>query len=164
MSVLPIFALTPDQGGYGAQDGQSVLATKLKGGLGRYRSDQLGTSIMATVQYTLDTAGYQYARAFFRTTVTKGSLPFQAVLMLDDYLTEPYKCYFVPGSDADGFRLVSTQGLTYVIAATFEGVQITPSDPDTDTSIVALYSAFGSSSSQSLVDLSTLVNTIMPTL
>jgi hypothetical protein len=139
--ALPIIKCTPDRGGYKVDRGSSVLSVLLNGGQGRYRADQLGASSKVSVTFTLDVAGYNYIMAFFRTTLSEGSLPFQISLISEDSNLDDYQAYFMADENKSGISLISQSGLTYVVGATLEVVPLTPTDPIADAAIVADYVA-----------------------
>jgi hypothetical protein len=159
-TTLPSFALIPDSAAYNAQGGTETLSTKLQGGLGRYRREQLGASDTITVQYTCNPIRYQYARSFYREATQMGSEPFQAQLLLDAPTLSDYKCYVVAES---GFRLPNQVGLTYTVTLTLEVVPLVAVDPAFDDAVILMYNVYGESGGNVLADFNNLVNNVFPT-
>lgn len=127
MPTPPTLPLPPDQSGYQVQDGTTTIAVKLDGGGSRVRSDQLGAAFTITVQWTLNLKNFNYLRAFYRTAVNFGALPFFLDLMLDSGAMQTYLCRFLPGT----FNLISQSGATWVQGATIEAMpdaSLTPDD------------------------------------
>lgn len=115
--TLPTLLLPPDQSGYAAKFGHTVVSTALDGGASRYRADQQGASFTVDVHWTLDKRNYEYICAFYRTAIAFGSQPFLLPLYLDSTdLLVPYTVHFVP----DTFGLISQTGQTFVVGATLE--------------------------------------------
>jgi hypothetical protein len=117
--TLPTLKILPDQGGYQVQAGPGAKSTKLDGGLGRYRADQLGAAATVSWVYTSDGAGYDYLQAFYRHPTlgsANGSEPFLMWLMFESHLPVLYKCCFIPGS----ITTPQIEGLTYKFGATIE--------------------------------------------
>lgn len=128
----PTLPLPPDQNSYQVQDGQTTIAVKLDGGGSRVRSDQLGAAFTITCQWTLNLKNFNYIRAFYRTSVNFGALPFFLALMLDSGGMQTYLCRFMPGT----FNLVSQSGATWVVGATLEAMP-DASLTTTDAAIIA---------------------------
>ena len=168
MAALPIFQLQPDADGYSinANPG-STLSTKLKGGLGFYRADQLGASSNVTCTFTCDPLQYQYCRTFYRARVQDGgveygSVPFQMMMLLDDACLQPYQCFFATSDSDSGFKLNSQSGLTYTVSATFEVIPLTPPNTAFDAALLALFGAYGDNTDNLLAQLAILVNNQLP--
>jgi hypothetical protein len=161
---LPILNLRPDSSSYKVDRGSSVLSTKLQGGAGRYRKDQLGASSSVPLTFTLDPLQYTYLMSFFRTTLEEGSLPFQIDLISETGFIEAYKAYFMSGQGQSGISLISAVGLTYIVGATLEVVPISPPSSDFDLALVALYGSYTDGSYAILAALQALVNTYLPTI
>lgn len=135
---LPKLQLRPDTQGYAVQDGMDAIFIELDGGAGRYIRDKWGSTSRVPASWTLFPAQYQYLRAFYNTTIQKGSLPFLCDLILDDPSPVEHVCRIVPGS----MNLGSQQGLAYISSCQLE-VEPNPIDEDFDESLVAIYDAYG---------------------
>lgn len=156
--TLPKLALIPAQDGYGADDADdAVLRAKLSAGPSRTRLDMLGAPSQVTATLQLDDGEYQYWRAFFRTVIAEGALPFLMDLLLDQpSLTEhEVKLAAAP-------RLSGQKGLLYVVQLRLE-VKPLPADNDADAALAMLYAEYGMDASVILADLEHLVNVDLPT-
>jgi len=129
----PVLAIPPDQSGYKAKYGKTVVSAQLDGGAGRYRADQLGASFTVDVKWTVNLTNFNYLSAFYRRAVAFGSLPFTIALMIDNGSMNNYQAYFVP----DTFQLASQTGLQYVISATIEVMPNAAYAGDDDTILAA---------------------------
>jgi len=150
--------LQPDSSSYSVTDGTEVVSTSLDGGAGRYRRDIVNASSIVTCQWTLNRDQYQYIRAFYRSGVESGSLPFLIDLVLDMPYLREFEAYFIPNS----MKLSEQKGYMYRVSANLE---VTPLAADTeyDLNIVTLYSIYNSIEEPEIFGLlSNLVNVIMP--
>lgn len=129
---LPVLLLPPDQSNYAAPEGHTTVSTILDGGASRFRADQLGGAFLVTVQWTLDLTNFNYLKAFYRTAVNYGSLPFNIDLLLDSGAMQTYVAHFVP----DTFGLTSQSGQTFVVGAILEIIP-DPSYAVGDAAIIA---------------------------
>jgi len=156
--TLPKLQLRPDTQGYSVQDGEDAFAVELDGGAGRYSRDKWGSTSKVAVSWTLLPNQYQYLRAFFNTTIAKGSLPFLCDLILDYPSPLEHVCRIVPGT----MNLGSQQGYAYVSSCTLEVEPIM--DAEFDAAIVMLFEEYGegSTSSDILNLLASLVNIDLP--
>lgn len=119
MPTLPNLALSPDQANYTSAPNSAnpgVVSTQLDGGASRFRADQLGTSLVYTIQWTCNKKNYNYLMAFWRTAVNFGADPFTIDLILDSGDLQTYEAHFVPGT----FGLTGQSGETYIVAASIE--------------------------------------------
>jgi hypothetical protein len=154
----PLLVLPPDSDNYAVADGAQYISAKLDGGLSRYRSDLLNAAATVTVQWTTMPAGYDYLRAFFRTALQQGVLPFSMYLTFDNSVTSIYSnCHFVPGT----FGLKSQTGWTYVVGASVEVLPAT-ANPVSDQAILDSFSSYYNANSNALGALAALVNTQIP--
>ena len=119
MDVLGIQTLysLPDASGYSIDSGLGVLRVALDGGIGRYRADQLSTSFIANVQWSLNPVEFAYIQAFYRRAALKGSTPFYANLIIDTSGVQSYLCNIIPGSWKP---VKQNQGLLYIVSAQLE--------------------------------------------
>ena len=109
--------VNPLIGGYSVDFGDNTIATKLDGGASRYRLDKLGAAHQVKVQWLLETQGYDYLMAFYRTEIAYGSLPFTIDLKaLDGAALGTYTARIQPGS----LRLSGFLGTLYQVTATLE--------------------------------------------
>ena len=129
---LPVLLLPPDQSSYAVQDGHQTVSTELDGGAGRYRADMQNASFKLNVQWTCDLTNFNYLKAFYRTAVAFGSLPFNIDLMVDSGGMQTYTAYFIP----DTFQLQQQQGFTWVVVAQLE-VLFNPAYMSGDAAIIA---------------------------
>lgn len=136
--ALVKLALSPDSSSYSVADGEDVIATKLDGGLSRYRLDILGASSKVSVKWICDRTQYKYLRAFYSVLINKGATPFIIDLILNDPLPVEHVAYFIPGSMA----LTNQQGCVYEVSAQLEVEPISVTDDD--VIFAALYGEFGS--------------------
>jgi hypothetical protein len=123
-----------DKEGYSVQYGSNVLRTELEGGAGRYRLDKIGATHLVNVQFRTDRAGYDYFKAFYRTTINYGADPFIIDLVIDTDEVDEYTARIVPGS----LSLKEQSGLSYVVVAQLEVDAIVP-DAEDDADIVEEY-------------------------
>lgn len=150
--------LSPDSATYTVTDGNEVAYTNLDGGAGRYRRDVLNSSSIVTCQWTLNRDDYQYMRAFYRSGVESGSLPFLIDLVLDMPYQQEFEVYFIPNS----MKLVEQSGYMYKVAANLEVIPIA-ADTDYDLGTVTLYSIYNSIEEPEIFSLlAHLVNVDMP--
>lgn len=154
---LPKLSLRPDSAGYSATDGTEVIFAELDGGAGRYTRDKWGATSSVDVTWTLLPIQHQYLRAFYNTTIAKGSLPFLCDLILDNPEPAEHVCRIVPGS----MKLGSQQGWAYVSSAQFEVEPVT-ADADADAALVMLYEEYGDGAYYILNLLAELVNEDLP--
>lgn len=150
--------LVPDADGYSSADGEETVGTRLQGGAGRYRRDQLGATKSVNVTWTMNPEQYAYWRAFYATVTASGSLAFLCDLLSEDGNgpTEQI-CNFVPGS----INMPSQRGLTYVQTAQLE-VRPLPRDIDYDNSIISLYESTDGMGGDVLFSIDHLVNVVAP--
>lgn len=139
MTVLTKLILPPNNSSYSVTDGKEVVSVALDGGAGRYRRDIIGASSAVSVQWVCDRGEYEYLRAFYRSLLGKGALPFLIDLILDDPLPVEHKAYFVPGS----MVLTGQRGLSYYVSAQLE-VEPAEVDDVAEADFAAIYSIFGS--------------------
>lgn len=157
---LPKLMLTPAQDGYAVSDADdTVLRAKVSAGPSRMRLDMLGAPSDVNITLHLDGGQYQYWRAFFRTTLVEGSLPFRIDLLLDYPDLVEHEAKIVPGST----RLSGTRGLLYVVQARLE-VKAIPMDAAYDSALVMLVTAYGDTAAAALIlaSLEHLVNVDLP--
>lgn len=155
--ILPKLLLRPDSQGYSVQDGEDVIAIELDGGAGRYIRDKWGSTSRVAVTWTLLPAQHQYLRAFYNTTIAKGSLPFLCDLILDDPSPIEHVCRIVPKT----MSLGNQQGFAYISSCTFE-VEPIAADGETDEALVMLYGEYGEDAYSILNLLEKLVNVDLP--
>jgi hypothetical protein len=155
--TLPKLNLLPAQDSYSMDDADdAVLRAKVSAGPSRTRLDMLGATASVNATLQLDPGEYQYWRAFFRTTIAEGSLPFTMGLLLDypDVVDHEVKLAAAP-------RLSGQRGLLYVVQLRLE-VKPMPQDEDSDGAIAMLYEEYGDTAYAMLVDLEHLVNVDLP--
>jgi hypothetical protein len=124
----------PERSGYAATPDSKALGvvnSQLEGGLGRYRADQLGSTALVTVQWSVGKRDYDYLQAMNRQYPMKG-LPIDIDLILDHSTPDTYTAYVVPGT----WNLNSQIGETYIIQASLEVLPL-PDDPIGDAELLA---------------------------
>ena len=134
---LPKLELRPLRTSYGATHPDSSHYVRLEGGLGKNRLDQLGSSATVAVRWALTALEYQYFLAFWR-TLEEGALPFLIDLVLEGPDLVEYVAQFLPGTV--GTSEPSPEAFT--VDATLE-VEPSVPDPETDQSIVDLFTVYG---------------------
>jgi len=127
------FAIPPDNNGYSFTDGEEVLSVALQGGASKYRLDILNANIRLNVQWTLDRNQYNYIRAFYKSVLISGSLPF----LLDLYVDNPFElteheCYIIPKT----FGLKSQKGLSFVVGCSLEVKPVAMTSENLNTGLV----------------------------
>lgn len=138
MADLQKLLYPPDQESYSVTDGTTVVATALDGGSSRYRADLLDAAAIVTVQWTLGPADFQFFKAFFRTALANGALPFLIDLYMDNAELTEHEVHIVPGT----FKLASQQGNTFIITCNLEAI---PNNTDATLNyyIILLTSIYG---------------------
>lgn len=87
--TLPKFPIPPDSTDYVLQNGEEVIEIEVEGGKARRRRDYLSKPSSLRVFWIFEQAEYQYFKAFFNSSLKKGSLPFLMDLIVDNpYLQE----------------------------------------------------------------------------
>lgn len=153
----PVLSLLPESASYSVTDGQNVIYTELDGGAGRYTLDKFGATSKVNVSWTLLPNQFQYLRAFYNTTIKKGSIPFYCDLIIDDPSPTQHLCYIIPGS----MQLTGQRGLAYSASAQFEVIPVEP-EGDIDETLVWLYEEYGDGAWDILDMLYQLVNEKLP--
>ena|SRR3569833_1489523 len=126
MSTLPTCLIqleSSNSGNYEGQFAEQVLYQKLKGGAGRYRLDLLNSTHLVSVAVNLSPQAYRYWKAFYRQSISYGSLPFQVQLILESDQPTLHTVNIIPGS----MKLARLAGLSYTLQMTLE---VTPDEPD----------------------------------
>jgi hypothetical protein len=151
--TLPKLQLEPAQDGYSADDGPAVLSAQPSKGPMRLRLDQPNAPPVVNVTFRLNPVQFAYWRAFLRTTIAKGSLPFTIDLLIDSPIPQEYEARIIPGS----VRLAGVDGMRHIVQATLE-VRDVPGDIGYDETLVWLFDAYGEGASDILNLLAKLVN------
>lgn len=102
--------------GYNANFDDNVVSARLDGPAGRYRPGLSGEPRLVTVIWRTDPSGYLYFKAFWRTRIARGCLPFLVDLVVDLATRTEHRATFVPGT----LRLVEWTGHRYVLTAQLE--------------------------------------------
>lgn len=158
MAALPFMQIIPDSSGYAILDGNMVVNSgELEGGASRSRANVFGASGQCDVRWTCGPNAYNYIRAFYRTSITNGADTFQINLIWDTALLQLYTVKFVPGT----FKLVSQNGLTYVLGGTLE-VRPQPINATDDTGIITTIGTYGPNAMFFLDIFNHLVNVVFP--
>lgn len=158
MSTLPLLNALPDSSGYELLDGNMVVNSgDLEGGASRSRADVVGANGQCDVRWTCGPNVYNYIRAFYRTSITNGADTFQISLIFDVALPLVYTVKFIPGT----FKLVSQEGMTYVLGGTLE-VCPQPINAANDGAYIAIIGTYGEQAAQFLNQLAKLVNVVLP--
>lgn len=139
MTTLKELIIPPDQDGYSVEkSAESVIRIQLDGGAGRYRQDLFGVSDLVSCQWILDGNQYNYLQSFYR-SLSSGSMPFMANLIIEHAELKPYECRFMPNS----FKLTGVKGLAYFCSATLECIPLEDINTDLDADIVYLADKYG---------------------
>lgn len=145
--------LTTPQEGYSVEDGEAVLRAKLSGGPGRQRLDMLGAASIVDVTLVLTSDEYRYWRAFFRSAIVEGSLPFLIDLVIDTADISEYQVQIIPGTT----KLGSVQGDAHFVPMQLE-VMMPVADAAYDIALVLLYELYGQDAGPVLDLLEYIVN------
>jgi hypothetical protein len=142
MAGMPKLFLRPDQAYYTAtQNASEIEQTDVDGGLPRQRLGIMGSVETITMQWTLNVSDHNYLHAFFRKSISRGSLPFVMDLFLESATLEEHTCILVAGS----WKITAQQGLAYTTQANVYVVP-NPVDTDMDAMIIAQGEADNASS------------------
>jgi hypothetical protein len=131
--TLPKLLVTPEESNYTFEDGQEVVRVELEGGAGRYRRDVIGAASLVRCRWLLSQEQYFYLRAFYRSTVLNGSLPFLIDLLLDIPTLTEHTAYF-----KNEPRLNRVQGHMHQVQADLE-VEPVALDSDYYDAVVMLF-------------------------
>jgi hypothetical protein len=127
--------LRPEGRAYKMEPGSEVIRSDLDGGAGRYRRDVFGSSYYVAVNYILDPTEHDYFWAFYRTATLRGSVPFEADLLLDGSTISEYSCHFMQKP-----VLTEQRGLGYFIQAQLEVTKpFDDGEVAADEAIIAAY-------------------------
>lgn len=90
--TLPVFKLLPEKTSYSFKRTPQIIRSRGEGGFGRTRktSSMVNPIAVVSCSFKLDSAQFNYWRAFFDTTIQAGSLPFQMKLIIADYSLQLY--------------------------------------------------------------------------
>lgn len=149
---LPRLNLFVPQEGFEIQDGEYVLRARLGAGLSRQRLDMLGAPFAASVQLVLSSSEYQYWRAFFRSQIGSGALPFLIDLPSENAATVEHEAKIVPGSVSANVR-----GFAYVVSMQLE-VKRPLADAIFDAMIIESFALYGDQGGQTYDQLAFLTN------
>jgi hypothetical protein len=96
--TLSRIRVTPIQSAYSVQLPVGTLSVKHEGSKSRFRADVEANASFVNCVWQLDKSGYEYLRAFYRTTLKNGHLPFTIDLLIDEDDLINRKARFVPGT------------------------------------------------------------------
>ncbi len=144
------------QEGYSIDDGQAVLMAKLNSGPSRFRLDMLGAPLVISISLMLEPYQYQYWRAFYRSTITRGSLPFLLDLVVEDQAVDEYQVQIMPGT-----LRTSIRGTVHIVEFQVEA-KTAQDDPEEDATILMLYDLYGVEAADILNLLAKLANVDLP--
>lgn len=157
MALPKLYLLVPQEG-YSLDDGDAVLRAKVSSGPSRMRLDMLDAPMAVAVALVLEPQEFNYWRAFHRTTIARGSLPFLMDLMIDSPDVAEYQVQIVPGSVKTG-----VQGTAHLVQMELEvSMSETPPTADYDTAIVMLQGLYGARAPNVLLSLEKLANHDLP--
>ena len=88
-----------------------TLSVRHQGGAGRYRVGTPGEPWRINAMWMVDEIGFQYLRAFYRTGLSNGSLPFVVKLRFPKKTVTKHKAFISPGS----LRCTIMKGLTFAV-------------------------------------------------
>lgn len=155
---LPHLLLTPDADSYSQDEGAEVLAVSLGSGATLSRRDKVNAVRVVNARWSMSREAYRYFRAFYRTTLREGLLPFTCDLLSEDGGgAVAHQCNFIPGS----VSMPSQNGLTYIQTATLE-VRPLPVDHAANENIIELYEAYPNLDQNLFLALEHLVLIAMP--
>lgn len=153
---LPKLRLEIPQEGYALVDGEAVLRAKVGAGPSRQRLDMLGAPAEIDMTLVLGGGEYQYWRAFYRSTLVEGALPFLVDLVIDTATPQECTAKIIPGTH----RLSGVNGDAHMVQMRLEVVM--PDPPVDDAAIIMLYEQYGDAAPFLLDQLATLVNVDFP--
>ncbi len=137
--VLPRLWLEPEQGSYGVQyPDDAVLRAKPSAGPSLMRLDFAGAPFQTSIEFRLDFERCAYWAAFYNTTISFGSLPFEVGLIIDDPDIRWHECRIIPGSVSGPQQ----RGNLYILQMQME-VKPIPRDTVADAALVAAVEASG---------------------
>lgn len=113
--ALSLFRLNPAKPSYSVSDTSAILRSQ-KSGPSYFGVRQLNNVLNLQTMWETDREGFKYARAFWRTTIVVGSLPFMARLVFFQPTLTKHVVQFVPGS----FGLAGFKGTKYTLQGTLE--------------------------------------------
>ena len=154
---LPKLMLDIPEEGYSFQDAESVLRAKLGAGPSRQRLDMLGAPVEVEIGLILTATAFQYWRAFYRTTIAEGALPFLIDLLIDGPDLTECEARIIPGTSGLGRR----SGDAHFVSMRLE-VKMAATDSAFDAALVALFGAYGDDAPAFLNLLAELVNSDFP--
>ena len=151
--------LAPDQEGYTAKDGESVLSAELNGGASRYRRDILNANSFLNVKWTLGPDEFSTLKNFFLYVTDGGALPFLIDLYMDEEVLTEHTARFMPSS----FGIISQQGLRWVVGAQLEVEPIikTQAEIDLDVASVVLFGELGQEYESLFPPLETIIDDVI---
>lgn len=156
--ALKKLGLLPDSSNYSVTEGNDAISVTLDGGLPRQRLDVLGASKTIECQWILDRAEYAYIRAFYKDVTLLSGVVFLIDLIIDDPVIEEHTVLFTPGS----LQLSRQEGLAYTVKATLEAKPLIRT-ATYDSTIVALFDAYGSDYDTEFATVASLISTLMNT-
>ena len=157
-NVIYNCAIVPEYSNYTTIDGIEVVSTMLEGGTPRYRRDILNSTSEVTVEWWLDSVGYEYIRAFYRTATLSGSVPFTIQLYLGKPTLTTHTAYFKPGS----MTLASVEaGPYFTVDATLLVTQTVPNATN-ELALIAMVNGMGVQFTYYEDILNTIVNYSLP--
>ncbi|MFC2998110.1 hypothetical protein ACFODO_23220 [Acinetobacter sichuanensis] len=130
--ALNKLAYCVQQSGYTVSLGTNFIKQELERGPARRRKDGTGNSHTVSVNWVVNETGYDYLVGFYYLWEVNPSLPFLALLIIDNSDLKEYRCWF-----NSSIQLDSKEGNVFKVSATFE-VQANRRDKNLDQSIVDL--------------------------
>lgn len=155
--TLPKLELDIDASAYSWIVGNEILQAVVDGGPSRTRIDFIGAPSIASIQLVLIESEYQYLNAFYRLSISRGSLPFVMDMILDDAPLQEYQCTFVPGT----FSLNGKSGDAFIVTAQLE-VKPLAADDEYDGAIIMLFEEVGEDADLCINQLAHLANVDFP--
>lgn len=114
--ALPVCLAKPTREGYTVQYGDHVVSTSQDSGPSKVRFGTLRNPSIVNVQWVCFPLKYDYLRAFYRTRLSNGSLPFLIELRHDQHVSAQYEARFVPNA----MSLASVSGDLSIVTAQLE--------------------------------------------
>lgn len=158
--AIPKIYLSPLISGYAYNIDSGIIATKLDGGLSRYRFDKLNQASIASVKYVLDSTSYNYLMAFINTKIAGGSLPFTCNLQINSNELTSYEAKIIPNS----IKVSQSSDAVFNVDMQME-IKPVARDEDADNILMLIFeSGYTDAELSSLfVDLEEFANVTLPT-
>jgi hypothetical protein len=133
MAKFLIPPLSPSYSVEGATE--EVLRAQLDGGASKFRADIIGAALNVACNWQFDPSENEYFWAFFRTATSRGALPFEIDLLIDNSELTEYSAHFVGKP-----KLTQQSGLTYYVSAMLEVMpNFNPTEAEDDEATIEAF-------------------------